>query len=221
MNKLMEMTQNVFRAFDNVNGNMKLNKGSMIGRMNPDSEVVAFLEMYLHFVMQTDIVSDVTRIFITSMENSPHEAIRAYNKNHGIHEQISAKKAANHFYYDSKRLMEFFPEDMITNLLYGKGDVGVYCAMLQSAVIRKMGRANLNQMTVLNLPVTVSSEVPSDTEMDEFFVMFAPYSKKVVSQVEQKLSKKVIGYLNYLSNKKSRTTEEEQVMNRLSELEND
>ena len=44
----------------------------------------------------------------------------------------------NHLYYDGKKLASLFTEDMLEKLLFGKGDIVLYEAMLESAISQQV-----------------------------------------------------------------------------------
>ena len=63
------------------------------------------------------------------------------------------------------------------------------------------------------------SEVPTEEDSDLFFMLYAPYTKKMAKRVTEQLPVSVIGYLNYLSNKQNLTIEEKQYLERLELLD--
>ena len=73
-------------------------------------------------------------------------------------------------------------------------------------------------MTILKMPGTVNSERPSDEAINEFFIMFAPYTKKSIAEVEQLMPKEVVGYINYIANKKERSDDEEALIQRIKHI---
>ena len=219
MASILRYTKEVYKTFKEVNGNYKLDTTSLIGKLKLKDEDYAFLASYLDFVMNSGVLSSETKIYITSIENNTTDAVRAYNLNNPSY-QISTKKMTNHIYYDTKRLLELFPDDMITKIIYRKGDLEIYKAMLENALKTRCKKTLLKEVSILALPSTILSEKPTDKEIDEFFVMFSPYTKKIISIVESELSRNVIGYINYISSKSknSITDEEREIISRLEAL---
>lgn len=218
MAMILRHTAEVYQTFKEVNGNLKIDPYSTIGRLKLSDKIMRFLAIYIDFVINSGVVSEVSKIYFKSVENEPADAIRAYNSlNDGL-KQIDMKKANNHFYYDTKRLLEYFPDDMIMRLKSRKGNIEEYEALLQHAINQKMGKTKLGKISILKIPVIVEKERPAENDLDNFFMMFAPYTKEVVSQVESQLPRSVIGYLNYLSSKANLDEEEQAIMDRIERL---
>ena len=112
-----------------------------------------------------------------------------------------------------------FPDDMILNIITKKSDIEVYETMLQNAINKKMGKSLLGKQSVLKIPAIVNVERPSDEEIDNFFMMYAPYTHRVVEVVESELPKNVIGYINYIANKAKPSEEELALINRIKQLD--
>lgn len=219
MARILRHTKMAYEAFVEVNGNLKVNTSSVIGRMKLDDRVMTFLKDYVDFVMNSGVISETTKIYIKSFEHSPMEAIKSYNDTNTGFKQIPAKKAQNHIYYDTKRLQQLFPDDMILNIITKKSDIEVYETMLQNAINKKMGKSLLGKQSVLKIPAIVNVERPSDEEIDNFFMMYAPYTHRVVEVVESELPKNVIGYINYIANKAKPSEEELALINRIKQLD--
>lgn len=215
---LLRYTRTVYAAFKEVNGKFKVNTSSTIGRMHLNDESMNFLADYINFVMNSGIISKATRIYITSIEDNLINAIRAYNYGKSELEQIQPRQAYNQVNYDTTKLLKLFPDDMITNIIYKRADLDVYNAMLQAAINKKTKKSILTQATVLNIPYAFDSKRPTDEELDDFFVLIAPYTKNIICIVEDKLPKNVVGYINYISSKSKLTYEEKDILNRLKHL---
>ena len=220
MARILRHTKMAYQTFVEDNGNLKVDTSSAIGRMKLDNRAMTFLKNYVDFVMNSGVISETTKIYIKSFENSPTEAIKTYNATNAGFKQIPVKKAQNHLYYDSKRLQQLFPDDMILNIITRKGDIEVYESMLQNAINKKMGKSLLGKQSVLKIPAIVNPERPSDEDIDHFFMMYAPYTHKVVNVIESELPKNVIGYINYIANKAKPSDEEKALLDRIEQLDN-
>lgn len=217
---ILRYTKIVCEAFPEVKGKLKYESNSMIGRLKLDDRHLNLLYNYADFVLHSGIVSEATKIYLTSIETSPMDAIRAYNRiNEGVYGEISAKKASNHLYYDTKRLLELFPDDMLANIIYKKGDIAFYEDMLRNAISKKTGKSLLGKISIFQIPAAISKEKPTEEELDNFFMLFAPYTKSMVKYVNSQLSRDVIGYLNYIASKSNKTPEEKEILDRLKQLD--
>ena len=218
MSSLLRYTKDVYKSFKEDNGRYKLNPYSMIAKQKLGDRTNRFLSDYLTFVMNSNIVSEVTKAYITSIETKVSDVVAAYNLNNQ-HRQITSKQMHNHLYYDEKKLCALFCTDMLLNVLYKKADITVYETMLACAKNKNEHNSLLDKQSVLEVPLAFSSEVPTEEDFDQFFMLYAPYTKKMVKRVTEQLPMSVVGYLNYLSNKQNLTIEEEQYLERLELLD--
>lgn len=218
MNQQIKSIKILYRAFYKVNGQYKLNPASPLAHRHPAADTCTFLGDYLDFVMNSGLLSDVTKAYITSMEDTPREIARVYNENREENEQITTKMLANHRDYDEKRLAKYFDGALIRDLLGGKGDVNICRAALNHAVQERLGKSLLNGLTSLKLPRIFCTTPPDTLDLNLFLYMIEPYTKRVIHSVEAELSPEVVGYINYLSAKTNRTEEEEKILQKVREL---
>lgn len=215
MSDFLRYTKMVSDAFVEVNGNLKIDPSSQLGKRKLSDRTMNFLKEYIKFVKESGLLSEPTMIYMESIEHNPMDAIRTYNATSGTYKQISARKAYNSFYYDTKKLTQLFPDDMLKKVIFTKCDIEVYEATLRAAINKKMGKSFLGKMTVLKLPSTVCQEKPADDELDMFFTLFEPYTKEAIRQAEELIPKNVVGYINYIASKKDQTEEEKAILNRV------
>lgn len=221
MSDFLRYTKMVSDAFVEVNGNLKMDTSSQIGRRKLSDRAMNFLKEYIKFVKESGLLSEPSMIYLESVEHNQMDAIRTYNATSGAYKQISARKAYNSFYYDTKKLTQFFPDDMLKNVIFTKCNIEVYEATLQAAINKRMGKSFLGKMTILKLPSTVCQEKPSDNELDMFFSLFEPYTKESIEQVEKMIPKNVVGYINYIASKREQTVEEKAILNRVKLAKDD
>jgi len=217
---ILTYTREVYKSFHkNEDGKLELNTNSVLEGRNLKEKQLNFLKSYIEFIMSSGLISEVTYIWFNSIESDQNEAIRTHNKMVGGNEQISYKKATNHFYNDGKRLLKYFPDDMILNIYYHRGNgIDEYEKLLENAIALRLGNTELRKMSILSLPVTVNKERPTDDKIDEFFMSFSAYTKERVKMVQSQLPRSVIGYLNYLSSKANLDDEEQVIIDRLERL---
>lgn len=219
MADIMRYTKMVNDAFIEKNGNLKVNVNSPIGKRKLNERTMSFLAKYLRFVKESGLLSEPSKIWIESIESNPMDAIRTYNATSGKYKQITPKQASNHIYYDTKKLLEFFPDDMLRNVIFKKCDIAFYESALENAISKKTKKTFLGKMTILKLPSVISQEQPTSEEIDDFFTLFEPYTKESIKQVEKMIPKNVIGYINYIAVKKERSENEQALINKLTLLE--
>lgn len=216
---ILEYTKDVYDAFTEVNGNLKINTSSTIGRRKLSDRKMKFLEEYIRFVTESGLLSQASLIWFDSAEKNRMDAIRAYNATCGKFKQIDNKKAYNRFDYDRRKLLELFRDDMLHNVIFTSCDISSYEADLQYAISKKTKQTFLGKMTMLKLPSAINQEQPTDEEIETFFTLLGPYTKEAIQQVESMIPKNVVGYINYIANKKERSEDEQALINRLELLE--
>lgn len=220
MASILRYTKEVNRTYKRVNGNYKLDTTSAIGKMGLGKETYEFLAGYLDFVMNAGILGKATKIYIESIENNLMDAIHAYNQGVSELERIKDRQAWNQVQYDTRKLLTYFPDDMIANIIYRRGNLDVYGAMLNNAINKKLKKSPLQEMSALKIPMAFEKEKPTDEEFDRFFQLYAPYTKETVKMIEEQLPKNVVGYYNYITSKSTLTEDEEAALKRLKNINN-
>lgn len=218
MASILRYTKEVYRTFKEVNGNYKLDTSSAIGRMNLGNESFRFLASYLDFVMNAGVIGKATKIYIEAVENNLMDAIHAYNQGKSELEQIKDRQAWNQVGYDTRKLLTFFPDDMITNIIYKRGYLEIYEAMLQSAINKKLKKSVIQDMSALKIPMVFEKTRPTEAEFDRFFQLYAPYTKETIKMIEEQLPRNVVGYYNYITSKGTLTEDEKIALERLKNV---
>ena len=219
MSRIMNYTKEVCNTFVEVNGKLKINTTSVIGRRKLSDRKMNFLAKYADFVLNSGVISDITKIYLNSIENNPYEAIRVYNATHSDMAKYTSKQVSNHLYYDTKRLLELFDDDMIFNIVHKEDDITIYEDTLDAAINKKIKKNLLQEQSVLKLSSGISSEVPDEDEMDQFFMLYAPYTKKMINKVSEELPVNVVKYINYIVGKKNLSDDERKIINRLKSID--
>lgn len=102
MSSILRYTKLAYETFREVNGVLKVNTSSQVGKMGLSDRSYAFLKSYIDFVMNSGVISEVTKIYLKSIENNPMDAIRAYNSLNEGYKLITPKQASNHMINDAK-----------------------------------------------------------------------------------------------------------------------
>lgn len=208
-----------FRKEKDTNKYVIIRHSPLDGRLENDAK--DFLSNYFQFILngENKILSDFSIMYVSlAYCDSVEEVVDAYNEA-GIKEQLTITQGRNHLYYDTKRLHEYFDDDMIQKIIQNKGDIDVYRATLESAKNRKEGKSILNTVTPLKLPNAINPTAPSKAEIENFMNMLTPYTNTAIENIESSLSIDVIGYLNYLSYKAHPTDEERRLLKIVESLD--
>ena len=218
MSSLLRYTKEVYKSYQVEHEKYKLNPYSMIAKRKLGDRTNLFLADYITFVMNSNIISEVTKAYIESIETKVADVVVAYNLNNQ-YKQITSKQMHNHLYYDERKLCALFSQDMLLNIIYKNVDISLYETMLACAKNKNAHKSLLNKQSILEIPSVFCSEVPTEEDSDLFFMLYAPYTKKMAKRVTEQLPVSVIGYLNYLSNKQNLTIEEKHYLERLELLD--
>ncbi len=216
--QILNNTKAVYQSFTEVNGKYVLNPSARGGWGRLSKEAIEFLSDYLNFVMNGDILNEITKIWMDALENNCLAAIRTYNQMHEGEEgfrEIGGIEASNAIKYSQRKLLEYFPDNMLIEIYYKRGDLEVYKAMLQGAINKKLGKTLLGQSVVLKFPYSMTKEKPSEESIYDFIATIAPYTKKAIQDIERQAPKDVVGYINYISSKTRPTSEEKIILDTL------
>ena len=219
MKKILKGTRTIYKCFVKENNQWKYIPASVISKWEPDARALAFFSEYLDFVMSGGILSDITRIWMDSIEDKPTDAVKLYNENKPEWEKIVMKKVYNHIDYDGNRLLRCFPDDMIANIIRKTGDMDFYEQCLQDAVHKKYGQSFLSEHLVLRVPSGFEKERPSDNDIFEFLYTIQGYTRTAVEKKEAELPVNVAKYINYIAAKTDRTPEEEEILERVRKID--
>ena len=212
MNYILKNLKKLNLTFPKVNGQYKFNPVSPYGSLNLSNETIDFMREFYEFIINSKILSTETLIYIQSFEDTPKEVVQRHNENADEYNKITVKQLTNHIYYDTKRLHEFFDDQIIQNLIIGKGDLGECKAALQNAKTKKQGKSLLSELSPLKYPTAINTQQPSFDNIKGFIQMLTLYTHTGIEFAEQSFPD-VVGYINYIASKdKSELTQNEAVI---------
>lgn len=201
MEKLLAMTKEIYGDLIDFNGELYSAPQGRVGKRQLRSEATKFLQDYITFIMSSRIVCDTTRMYIRSSSGSVAAAIRTYNEGRNEKERIiNVKTGQSAVDYDRKKLLKFFPNDMLYNVIYQKDcDLTSYKRML-SMVKRKYNKEEcLSDKIVLNLSRKNYCHTLSDEEFEDLIPFLITYSKKTIKMIsEDRITADMVGYFNHL-----------------------
>ena len=221
MRSILRCTKEVYHSYKKEHGKYKLDTYSHIGKLKLSNEANQFLADYIGFVMSANVLSDITKIYIQSFCNKPSDVVLEHNSSVTDEEQITAKQLGNHIYYDTKRLDDMFPDDMLLKVFSNKGRLDEYRAYLKAAIDKKYGKTFLNNNSILDLSTTMGMEKPSEEDIKKFFALYAPYTKKYVASISNQIPENVVQYINYIMSKGEINDNEEGIIKRLNKIIDD
>lgn len=218
MRSILRYTKNVHHSYKKEHEKYKLISSSWVSNLKLSNDANRFLADYIGFVMSANVLSNITKIYIQSYCNKPADIVFEHNSSVSYMEQITAKQLANHIYYDTKRLDDMFPDDMLLKIFSRKGNLDEYWAYLKAAIDKKFGKTFLNSNCILDLSKAVSIEKPSEEDIKIFFNIYALYTKKYVSSVVDQIPENVVQYINYIMTKDNPTDDEKIIIEKLKKL---
>jgi hypothetical protein len=139
-------------------------------------------------------------MYIRSSSGSITAAIKSYNDGLIEKERVNLKTAQSKVDYDRKKLLGYFPDNMLYNVIYRSDcDLIPYKRMLSVARQKYSKEECLSDKVVLNLPKKTYCTSLTDEEFSEMVELLVIYSKNTVKEVEEKrLSADMTGYFNHL-----------------------
>ncbi len=200
MGKLLAMTKESYVDLVDLNGELYSRPQGRIGKRQLKNETIKFLQDYVLFIMSSRIVSETTKMYIRSSSGSITAAIKSYNDGLVEKERVNLKTAQSKVDYDRKKLLGYFPEDMLYNVIYHSDcDLIPYKRMLSMARQKYSKEECLSEKLVLNLSKKSYCTSLTEEEFNEMVELLVIYSKNTVKEVEEKrLSADMTGYFNHL-----------------------
>jgi hypothetical protein len=190
-----------------------------ISKRNLDKKRDDFLKRYISLIMNTRIVSDTTKLYIKSTLPSVASVIASYNQTVSEDEQINIKTAQSKIDYDSNKLLKYFPDNMISQVLSNSScNLNDYERRLNLAVVDYGKKNKLLDNLMLRLPKVEVQDNLDEDKFTEFISMIAPYFKKHIKYLEDNLPKNAVGYMMYLMSTPQLSGEHKERYNLLKEM---
>jgi hypothetical protein len=198
MNKILEMTREVFHSYMDLNDNFYDKPVGLLGSRNLAKEKVDFLKRYIELIMHTRIVSETTKNYIRGY-GSVLSVIRSYNRTVSDGKEKNVKTAQSNVNYDVVKLHKYFPDDMLLRIIsYSTTDMDYYYKQLNLAVMDYAKKNKLLDNLIIRLPRVELQDALDEQEFLDFVETITPYFKKSIKAAEESLSGKAVGYFLYL-----------------------
>lgn len=197
MNRLIETTRGVYHWF--MIGDQLLERpNGEFGRRTFDKDREDFLKRYINLIMNTKIVNRDMKIYLKG-HSSVAAATISNNQTLPEGEQILIKTAQSNVNYSTKKLLEYFPVDMITKVASNSPcDLEDYKKRLALAESDYAQKSKLLDNLMLKLPRVALQDHLDDDEFSSFIGMIAPFFKKHIKYLEDNLPEKAVGYMQFL-----------------------
>lgn len=199
MRYLLKVTREIYRCYMSPTGEVYDKPIGSIGMRNLGKEKDDFLKKYINTVMNTKIVSNTSKIYIRSSLPSVNSVFVHYNAGLDESRKINIKTAQSQIDYDSKKMLQFFPDDMLSKIIYyGECELENYKNMLNLVIAKYEKRNKLLDNLALKIPRVEVQECLEEDEFNELLSIIKLYIKSHMQYIENNLDHKACGYLLYL-----------------------
>lgn len=199
MRDILRMTREVYHCYMDGEGNLRDKGIGTIAKRNLDKRREEFLKRYVTLIMSTKIVSETTKIYIRSSLPSVASVINHHNQFVSENETINIKTAQSKIDYDTKKLLRFFPDNMLNQVLSNRScNIVDYEKRLNLAIAEYGKKNKLLDNLLLRLPKVNVQDSLEEEEFKQFLNMIAPYFRKHIKYLEENLPAEGVGYLQYL-----------------------
>lgn len=219
MRSIISLTREVYHCYIREDGSLYERAIGSIAKRNLSKDKDDFLKRYIDLIMNTKIISDTTKLYIMSTLPSVASVIKQHNLVLAEHEQINIKTAQSKIDYDGKKLLQYFPDDMLSKVIgFNDCDLDKYNKMLNLAISNYKKKDKLLDNILLTLPIVPVQDTLSDEELHDFIKIISPFIKKHRRYVEENLPEKAVGYLLYLTSTPQLTKRHKEHYNMLKEI---
>ena len=202
MNQLLKDLNTVHNYYMDKNDIMKTKRDMDIFFLRLPEECHDFLTDLLRFIMFSRMVSETTKIYLRGTDRTREATFKRYNLEHPD-KPINLNTAKSKVNYDRNKLLEYFDDDMISQITNNPGtcDLPKYRRSLARADARFGKIGTFNDHLILNLKCTEYAKTVDIDRFDEFLTLLAPYRREVVKLREKLLREDyhdVLSYINFL-----------------------
>ena len=202
MSKIMHDLNYVHNYYMDKDDNIKLKPtyDSMMERLPYEDR--EFLLNLLKFLMYSKMVSETTKVYLRGKDRTMNDVFARYNHEHPDN-QINLNTAKSKINYDRKKLLDYFDDDMIHQILNYPDtcDLVKYKRALTRADARYGKRGTLEKMVNLNLKCSEYAHDVDPEKFETFLTLIAPYRREIVTAREKLIQedyRDVLSYINFL-----------------------
>lgn len=203
MRQILKDMKKVYRDLYNADGQKRKERATgWIPRVIKE-EHARFLDAFMVFILESDMLSDVTKRYISSYGLSVADMVEQWNNDEG-NTKLELKPTINKINYDIKKLVKYFPDDkMLENVARRLPEVHEYKLsdyeeQLFQAASEFLKPDPMVKNLVIKVPKTHSKTNLSNEKWNELLVILAPYTKDFIRQLEGNLDSDMVAYFNFL-----------------------
>lgn len=168
-------------------------------RTMPTQRELDFLKGLIHLVMTSKIVSSNTKAYIKSNEKSVKSFVEGHNILCAQHERLKASSVSQSVDYDRRKLLQYFPDRTITDILSPKGvDISDYEKKLNLAIAKFSGSKKILNNLALKIDRAMVNDFLAEKDFRDLISTIAPYTKQQIKFISENIPAEQVGYLNYL-----------------------
>lgn len=215
MANILKATKMVYNCFYDEKGLIKSGVTGELARMNLPEENMNFLQRFIEFMMNSKILNEDTRIYLTSVRDTVKGAFEHHNKI-DPENPVNIKTGISNVDYARRKIIKYFDDDMLTQVIYysRSADLEKYQKQLEEAMGKFSRGSIFEDKVIIRLPKAVSTEQPTEEDINNFKMLIGTYRVIAKQRAEQEMKDQylqVIGYFNFLSSKTNRNEAENQV----------
>jgi len=189
----------LYESITDDNGNFLPKMRGVYKNTKPSEREFEFLKGLIHLVLTTRIISENTKNYIKSYEDSIPSFVRSYNLTVDEGKQLNVDSVYQSRNYDKNKLRKFFPDNTITLILSPKDtDIADYERMLNNARAKYAGNKKMLNNLALNISKTAVNDNLTEEKFKDLLITISPYTKHQIKYVSENLPIEYAGYLNYL-----------------------
>ncbi len=177
-----------------------LSKKSVNGNYKITDRQYELLLGIMYLVMNTKITSKNTKNYLRSNEVSVRRFVESYNLIVNEDEQLKAASVSQNVDYDRKKLLEFFPDYIISKIRsFGWEErISDYEKMLNNATAKYAGNRKMLNNLALTIPKTAVNDNLTEEGFNDLISVITPYTKAQRKYISENIPDEQVGYLNYL-----------------------
>lgn len=199
MANIIRDLKGLYGCITDSNGNFLSKMTGVYKNVKLSKRRYEFLKGLIHLVMTSRITSENTKNYIKSNGSSVKDFVDSYNLTVKEQEQLKASSVSQNVDYDRKKLLNFFPSDIMTKVIFSyELNIAEFEKMLNMAYVKYGGNGKMLNNLALTIPKTAVNDNLSEKEFEELLRVISKYTKNHMKYVSENLPIEQVGHLNYL-----------------------
>jgi hypothetical protein len=158
------------------------------------------MEKYYRLLLESTMLNDCTRLYLTSNMKGVKDAVEKYNQEHLEIDWINLNTAQSKVQYDKKKLDKYFEKDILLSIITYPEKFGEKFETTIDTLARVyMNDNEYNQSMVIRFPKEMINKEITDDEWSKLIKLVETYSKLTIRNIESDESyDNIVGYFNYI-----------------------